>query len=199
MNNGLNAGAGTDAVTTPAADDGVTKQQDLAPAGTVAETAATVDELKAGLAAVVAISEQAEPPKDSAPGGQVVKVTSPRLLTGHQVNGVNDELTIVVMDEPGAGGACHDYNVYRGEQGEKDGLLCSIHFQNGPIKEKGVNGLTQEVLLAIVIDRLQCFQAGKYACQENKEALWHIEQAQQRLLNRTRARLARGVEGTSAQ
>jgi hypothetical protein len=33
-------------------------------------------------------------------------------------------------------------------------------FQNGPIAEVGVNGVTHEVLLAIVADRLRSFQKG---------------------------------------
>lgn len=66
-----------------------------------------------------------------------------------------------------------------------------IYFQNGPIKEVGTNGLTHEVLLAIVIDRLQGFQRGQYACAENQTALDAVLAAQESLLNRTR-----GVEGT---
>lgn len=60
------------------------------------------------------------------------------------------------------------------------------------------SGLTQEVLLAIVIDRLRSFQAGPYSCRENALALTKLEEAQHWLLHRTRARMARGVEGKSA-
>ncbi|KVR99176.1 hypothetical protein WK29_30460 [Burkholderia vietnamiensis] len=69
-------------------------------------------------------------------------------------------------------------------------------FQNGPIAEAGVNGITQEVLLAIVADRLRSFQAGPYACRENALALTKIEEAQHWLQQRTIARMRRGVEGT---
>jgi hypothetical protein len=117
-----------------------------------------------------------------------------RSLTGHKVTGVNDGLTITVVDEPGAGGANHEYKIDGVEH--KSGLPIGICFQNGPIKEKGVNGLTHEVLLEIIKDRLQCFQSGPYACVDNAEALAHIEAAQECLLRRTRARAARGVEGT---
>ena len=34
-----------------------------------------------------------------------------RELTSHKVNGLNEAITIAVMDEPGAGGACHEYNL----------------------------------------------------------------------------------------
>lgn len=125
-----------------------------------------------------------------------------RQITSHIVNPANDKLTISVMDEPGAGGANHRY-VVEGFDTTKNasGVFepehhVTILFQNGPIPEKGVNGITQEVLLAIVADRLQAFQAGPYACAENADALSHVMAAQEALLGRTRARMERGVEGT---
>jgi hypothetical protein len=72
----------------------------------------------------------------------------------------------------------------------------TILFQNGPIPEKGVNGITQEVLLAIVADRLMSFQAGPFASKYNAKALDHVLLAQEALLQRTRDRMSRGVEGT---
>jgi hypothetical protein len=74
--------------------------------------------------------------------------------------------------------------------------VTRISFQNGPIAEAGVNGLTQEALLAIVADRLRSFQAGPYACPENGDALAAVEEAMACLHSRTKARMARGVEGT---
>lgn len=116
-----------------------------------------------------------------------------RKLSDHIANPVNDKITISVMDEPGAGGAHHYYAVaVDGSENDLD-----VHFQNGPIADAGVNGVTQEVLLAIVIDRLRSFQAGPYACQENAEALRHAERSLWWLKARTFARVERGVEGTS--
>lgn len=114
-----------------------------------------------------------------------------RKITEHKVNPANDQITITVIDEPGAGGANHEYAV-----GYPNGDVDQISFQNGPIAEVGVNGITQEVLLAICVDRLRAFQAGPYACRENALALTKIEEAQHWLHHRTRARMARGVEGT---
>lgn len=116
-----------------------------------------------------------------------------RTINTHKVNPANDLLEITVRDEPGAGGANHDYQIAL-----PDGSGVRIGFQNGPIAEKGVNGITQEVLLAIVIDRLRAFQAGPFACRENALALTKIEEAQHWLLHRTRERMARGVEGKTA-
>jgi hypothetical protein len=118
-----------------------------------------------------------------------------RTIDEHKVNPANDTLTIVVRDEPGAGGANHHYSI---GWGDKDNCLHShdIEFQNGPINEVGVNGLTHEVLLAIVADRLRSFQAGPYACKANACALTHIEEAMHWLQQRTIERMRRGVEGT---
>lgn len=113
-----------------------------------------------------------------------------RTLTSHKVNGLNDALKIEVLDEPGSGGANHEYRI------SADSLCYELKFQNGPIAEAGVNGLTQEALLAIVEDRLKCFQAGKYACRENAIALTKIQEAMHWLHHRTRERMDRGVEGT---
>ena len=71
-----------------------------------------------------------------------------------------------------------------------------LRFQHGPIGEVGVNGVTNEALLAIVADRLRGFQSSKYACKENAAALASVMDALGALESRTRAREARGVEGT---
>jgi hypothetical protein len=124
-----------------------------------------------------------------------------RELHDHKINPVNDVIKIGAMDEPGAGGANHHYMVTlpgwtRAPDGSDAKGVWNIQFQNGPIAEAGVNGMTQEVLLAIVIDRLRSFQAGKFACRENAIALTKIEEAQHWLHARTLARMQRGVEGT---
>ena len=120
-----------------------------------------------------------------------------RTLTDHKVNECNDTLQISVLDEPGAGGANHHYEIRHTEDDPSKSFVYGIEFQKGPIKEAGVNGLTQEALLAICADRLRSFQAGQFACRENAVALTHIETAQMWLQKRTRERLARGVEGTN--
>lgn len=124
-----------------------------------------------------------------------------RVIEDHKVNPANDKLKITVLDEPGAGGANHHYMVTlpdwtRDIDGANGKGVWDIVFQNGPIAEAGVNGLTHEVLLAIVVDRMRSFQKGPYACRENALALTKLEEAQLWLHSRTRARMVRGVEGT---
>ncbi len=120
-----------------------------------------------------------------------------RTITDHKLNGLNDALTITVLDEPGQGGANHIYQI---EMELAPGVIqvaCDIKFQNGPIQEADVNGISGEALLAVVIDRLRSFQAGPFSCRENAVALTHAETALMWLQKRTRDRLARGVEGTN--
>src|ERR1700761_8855443 len=124
-----------------------------------------------------------------------------RELTSHKVNGLNEALTINAIDEPGAGGANHQYLLLLPPNAKlhnftisHEGVGLLIPFQKGPIAEAGVNGISGEALLAIVEDRLKCFQDGDYACRENALALTHIQEAMHWLHHRTRERLARGVE-----
>lgn len=119
-----------------------------------------------------------------------------RELTSHKVNGLNEVITITVMDEPGQGNACHEYNL---TMNHGDGTChgAEIRFQNGSIQEFGVNGISNEALLAIVEDRLVGFQSGAFACRENAIALTKIQEAMMWLQKRTRDRVARGVEGTN--
>lgn len=126
-----------------------------------------------------------------------------RTLTDHKLNGLNDALTITVFDEPGQGNACHEYEISLSSSPVAGGpdvaqgarYTTPIKFQNGPIQESGVNGISGEALLAIVIDRLRGFQSGKFACRENAIALTKIEEGLMWLQKRTRDREARGVEG----
>lgn len=104
---------------------------------------------------------------------------------------------VEVNDDPGAGGANHSYSVYGHEEGRPAIALGVVNFQKGPIKENGVNGLMNEDLLAILIDRLAGFQSGPYACRENELAQMDVEHALEVLQSRTKKREERGVEGTS--
>ncbi len=122
-----------------------------------------------------------------------------RQLTSHKVNGLNEALLINVLDEPGQGNACHAYQIRKWVKDQEDVELAGIEFQNGPIQEAGVNGISNEALLAIVQDRLEGFQSGEYACRENALALTKLQEAAMMWLHkRTNDRMARGVEGTHA-
>lgn len=112
-----------------------------------------------------------------------------REIHGHEVTLASRKIKVFADEEPGPGGASHCYTV------SVDGKELDLDFQNGPIGEVGVNGITEEVLLAILIDRLRGFQAGPFACPENAAALDCMESALRWLAQRTRRRVQRGVEG----
>ena len=121
-----------------------------------------------------------------------------RELTHHKLAGLNDALRIEVLDEPGHGNACHLYRITVPDGPEAPwAVCCDIGFQNGPIQEAGINGISNEALLAVLIDRMHGFQSGPFACRDNAIALTHLEGALMWLQKRTRDRLARGVEGTN--
>jgi len=119
-----------------------------------------------------------------------------RKLKAHLVPGNEMELEVAVMDEPGAGGACHKYRVGGSKVGGHGAFAARVQFQMGPVPEHGHNGLTNEVLLAMVKDRLEGFQNGKHACVQNERALKCIGEALYHLRDRTAARLKLGIEGT---
>jgi hypothetical protein len=133
--------------------------------------------------------------------------TVKRTIRSHAVNEANEQLQIEVLDEPGSTGASHLYRVrgfntasnpsdpFVARHGEP-ARYATLLFQNGPIGEVGVNGLTHEVLLAILADRFECFQAGPHACDENALALRYVNEARRWLEQRTRRRQQAGVEGT---
>ena len=112
--------------------------------------------------------------------------------------GTSNFTNIVCLDEIGSGGACHEYEVlpvtFNGI--DPSTPVAKVSFQDGPVKESGINGCHQEDLIAIVIDRLQYFQKGGYACRENAIAITKLEEAMHWLNHRTADRVKRGVEGT---
>jgi hypothetical protein len=67
-----------------------------------------------------------------------------------------------------------------------------IRFQEGPIHEE-INGVHNEQLLAVVIDRLRAWQVSEFACGENAAALACLEEAMAHLEQRTERRRAAGT------
>jgi hypothetical protein len=94
--------------------------------------------------------------------------------------------------DPNAGGASHTYGIQWG--GPKD--VCSIQFQHGARGVEGSSpGVFDDDLLAVLEDRLACFQAGPFACEENEQALAGIRHTRFHLGLRVARRMAQGVLG----
>lgn len=111
----------------------------------------------------------------------------------------------ILSGEVGPGGAAHEYVVHvydRSDWDEPDGVFTaktayetSIHFQEGPLGTTPPNGLSSEAVLVVLIDHLQGFQNGPYACRENACAITHLQEALHWLQHRQYERLRRGVQG----
>lgn len=121
-----------------------------------------------------------------------------RELTAHKVDDINKDLSIIVTDDPGHGGANHVYSIEKHDPCDPTGhnsWKVILKFQSGPIKEHGVNGITEGALLEIIADRLRSFQAGEHGCRENAIAILNIETAQLWLHKRTLNSLTRVGDG----
>jgi len=116
-----------------------------------------------------------------------------RTLKPHDIT--EPRLVIRTMDEAGPGGANHVYGIWKADQPFDGQPMATISFQNGGIAECGVNGVTHEALLTIIVDRLGCFQAGNYPHPSNEQARLFCLLAMNALHQRTHERLKRGVEG----
>jgi hypothetical protein len=123
-----------------------------------------------------------------------------RTITTHHTNDANRAITLEADDRnPDNGNASHHYRAHylqKASEGFSYAQNQDISFQDGPIGEVGVNGVTNELCAAIIIDRLEGFQTSKYACPENAAALEHFRAGLAALESRTKKREARGVEGT---
>lgn len=106
-------------------------------------------------------------------------------LTTHHTNALNKQLRLAryesgnfyAVDWPGA---------------ESSPVLLKFHTGNPDFPK----GISNEVLLAILIDRFETHQASETTCTENEEAHRHLALALQWLGNRTDRRQREGVEGT---
>lgn len=130
------------------------------------------------------------------PKYQTEKGPSQGLNFDQLVDGSHKYTDVLTDGYVGPGNAHHHYLIRCKERKEGTRDFVGIRFQDGPIKEFGVNGVVDENLIAIVIDRLRGFQDGAYKCRENALALTKLEESLMWLKERTRSREIRGVEGT---
>lgn len=85
----------------------------------------------------------------------------------------------------------HAYEVTAGD------VTTFIDFQHGPVPAKGVNGMTSEALLVVLLHRTRHLN-GLYPCAENEQAIVAMQGALAAFEARTASRQARGVEGQYA-
>jgi hypothetical protein len=86
--------------------------------------------------------------------------------------------------------------------GVTSGTGMCLSWQNGPLgrgdTRREANGCFVETVIAAVIGRLEFYQASRFACQENADALAALRAAAAILESRTKSREGRQVEGTHA-
>lgn len=117
--------------------------------------------------------------------------------THHDGFGLNERLRITA-DEADKSGASHLYTVdYMNEDGSVSiPNVASVQFQKGPRFEDGsVPGITEAVNYAILVDRLEGFQRGPFACDANAKQVELLKEALSLTKNRASERAERGVLG----
>ena len=117
------------------------------------------------------------------------KVTA---LDDHHINDFNRESIRIYRHDDNSGRYTF---MVTDEDGDPQADAIQLDFQQGNPKD-GANGITDEALIAVVIDRLRQFNAGELRCRENSLAITKLEEAMLWLLARSYRRVARGVEGT---
>lgn len=104
-----------------------------------------------------------------------------------------DHNGVAVLHTSEYGNAGHDYSIGQGENSAFY-IMNDISFQNGAVKENGVNGITSEALIAILIHRTEALNE-RFQCLENDVAIKHLKCALVAFEERTKDRVARSVEG----
>lgn len=86
--------------------------------------------------------------------------------------------------------------------GVSSGRGIAISWQNGPLgrhgskERKEPNGAFVADVLEACRGRIEHFQEGKFACNENEQMLYHIKEAIALEKKRTQRRINEGTEGT---
>lgn len=124
-----------------------------------------------------------------------------RRIQTHLTPGAVNETVVLANDAPNEkSGANHEYLIGKPTKlpdGDGVEILSTIKFHQGPLaKAEDLAGITNESLLAILIDRFQGFQRGQFSCRENAIVLTKLEEAMLWTKKRTADRVLRGVEGT---
>ena len=86
--------------------------------------------------------------------------------------------------------------------GYVSGTGFTISWQDGPLGRVGSdervepNGAFVEDVIAAAIQRIEHYQSGQFACEENANALLDLDHALVQLDGRTKRRVDAGTEGT---
>ena len=122
-------------------------------------------------------------------------VTMEKLETVQKQGKLNE---VYRVGEEGPGGAYHTYAIVKIDAEENENpIIATIKFQKGPRSEEtSRHGILDHELVEIVRDRLKSFQKGEYATEENRIALFFLEEALKWMNKRVEDRIKRGVLGS---
>jgi len=84
--------------------------------------------------------------------------------------------------------------IVSGEAVEKP--FISVVYQSGIPTDVGVNGCRVEDVISVAVDKLEKFQCGPLACEENAEAIRYLRLARHSLADRIQRRREQGVWNT---
>src|SRR5687768_10059377 len=105
-----------------------------------------------------------------------------RVITAHRFSEADKQIALAAVD-----GEHTEYTIDLGDGASGTTLA---------FRTVDTHGITNETLLAVVIDRIEGFQAGPLASGFNENALHHLRAALNSLHQRSLDRISRGVEGT---
>ncbi len=124
-----------------------------------------------------------------------------RIITSHKVEGKDhSNLEDIYVLPPPPDLLAHNEPSRHYEIALRGGLSPQrilIPFQQGHVREVGINGCSSSALVAILIDHLESLNVGDHKNADTDEAIAHLRAAQESIQRRSKARIARGVEGTS--
>lgn len=122
----------------------------------------------------------------------------PRIIDFHKCEEAPSPIEIVADELNDTNRASHKYVINVKPEG-KPTITQALWFQKGAvIPAGGWNGITDEALLAIVIDRLICHNRGPWPNSFTEGAALKCVEAMELLHARKRKRAAAGVQGMHA-
>lgn len=120
-----------------------------------------------------------------------------REVTHHKRLNPTQFVDVFALGDPNRGGGHTSYCLVAG--GGADAYEVRIAFQDGHPDEVGHNGILDDALIAVVIDRLQGFQAGPFASRETALVITKLQEALQWSAQRVADRRERGVMNTDSK
>jgi hypothetical protein len=127
--------------------------------------------------------------------GELDIANAAHIVTSEMIYKDHNGITVIANSGRGLEGHSYEINLPPADTGfQTQKQLTRINFQSGSVPVNGINGITNEVLLAILINRTKILDS-QFPCAENKTAISHMEDALGILEQRTHRRVAKGIEG----